>query len=144
MSALDVSIQAQVMNLLQDLQERARPRRYLFIAHDLSVVEHISDRVAVMYLGKIVEIGRRARSSTSGRSTPTRGRCCRRCRCPIPISSGRSASCSPAIVPSPLTPPTGCPFHTRCPIAQLPICSTQSPELKQSEEGHWVACHLRG
>ena len=113
-SALDVSIQAQVLNLLTDLRTRLG-LTYLFVAHDLSVVKHISDRVAVMYLGKIVEIGPPDAALRARRATRTPGRSCRRSRCPDPVAERkRKRVILKGDVPSPVNPPPGCRFHTRC------------------------------
>ena len=139
-SALDVSIQAQIVNLLEDLQSRLG-LTYLFIAHDLSVVRHLSDRVAVMYLGKIVEITDRLRLYEGPKHPYTRALLS---AVPIPdpaLEARREHTVLRGEVPSPLNPPSGCVFHPRCPIA-VDRCSAEVPQLREIGAGHRAACHL--
>jgi oligopeptide transport system ATP-binding protein len=139
-SALDVSIQAQIINLIEDLQEKF-DLTYLFIAHDLSVVRHISTRIAVMYLGEIVEIADRLTLYHKPMHPYTRALLS---AVPIPnpkLEKQREHILLKGEIPSPLSPPTGCHFHPRCPEA-LPICSQKEPMIRELDDGHFASCNL--
>ncbi len=140
-SALDVSVQAQIINLLQDLQQQ-HGLAYLFIAHDLAVVEHISRRVMVMYLGRVVELAdapglirtpKHPYTQALISAVPT-----------VDFKTKRQRIVLLGDVPSPIQPPPGCPFHPRCPLADAGRCRSAAPALRELAPGHWTACHLAG
>jgi oligopeptide/dipeptide ABC transporter ATP-binding protein len=140
-SALDLSIQAQIINLMMDLQDDLG-LSYLFIAHDLKVVEHVSHRIAVMYLGRIVELMPRERLATHTLHPYTKA--LQSAVPEIDPHKRRKRSLLHGDLPSPLSPPSGCAFHPRCPIAQRGTCDVLRPELRELAPGHFVACHLAG
>ncbi len=138
-SALDVSIQAQIVNLLMDLQDELG-LSYLFVAHDLKVVEHVSHRIAVMYLGRIVEVLPKAALAAGARHPYTLA-----LQSAVPELDPKKRKKRTLLhgdVPSPLSPPAGCTFHPRCPIAELGRCDREAPVLRPVGDGHLVACHL--
>jgi oligopeptide/dipeptide ABC transporter ATP-binding protein len=135
---LDVSVQAQIVNLLMDLQQQ-RGLTYLFIAHDLAVVEHISHRVMVMYLGRAVEIAEAKKLVRAPKHPYTQA-----LLSAVPVvdpDSKRKRIMLPGDVPSPIAPPPGCTFHPRCPVKEA-RCEQDIPQLREVEPGHWVSCHL--
>ncbi len=137
-SALDVSIQAQVINLLEDLRDQFN-LTYLFIAHDLSVVRHISNRVAVMYLGNLVELAEGNELFDNPTHPYTRALLD---AVPIPdpqAEAERAHSVIKGEIPSPINPPSGCVFHPRCPLA-VDQCKTDTPKFRETAGGHWIAC----
>jgi len=140
-SALDVSIQAQIVNMLRELQD-GLGLTYLFIAHDLAMVKHISHRMGVMYLGQLVEMGSSAEVNQNPLHPYTRG-----LMNAVPVAdpdraAGKRDEAMEGEIPSPVNPPSGCRFHTRCPYCVKGRCPDEAPGLKESAPGHWVACHL--
>ena len=139
-SALDVSIQAQILNLLAELQQR-HGLTYLFISHDLSVISQISNRVAVMYVGRLMEMASRE-VLAAGRLHPYT----EALLAAVPRPTPERTFNPPALKgepPSPVNVPSGCPFHPRCPEAQFPLCQETVPPFRETAPDHWVACHFR-
>jgi oligopeptide/dipeptide ABC transporter ATP-binding protein len=139
-SALDVSIRAQIMNLLREIQKKTN-NTFLLIAHDLAVVKHMSNRIGVMYLGKLVELAESVELCT--RPVHPYTQALLSAALPSHPDIKRDLIILPGDVPSPLNPPPGCRFHTRC-FKPLPICSREIPDLKEISSGHLVACHNIG
>lgn len=140
-SALDLSIQAQIINLLQELKSEFS-LSFLFIAHDLSVIRHMSDRIAIMYLGRIVETGEREAVFNGFLHPYTEGLLSAVPR--IMPEQRKKRIILQGDLPSPIDPPSGCPFHTRCPYAEKPLCMEVTPPLEEKDNGHFAACHLSG
>ena len=141
-SALDVSIQSQVVNMLEDMQQELG-LTYLFIAHDLSVVRHISNRIGVMYLGSLVELAESYELNKHPLHPYTKTLLS---AVPVPdpeVSRKRQRIVLEGDIPSPMNPPKGCRFHTRCPYA-TDKCKEAAPQFKEHAPGHWAACHLLG
>ena len=138
-SALDVSIQAQILNLLEDMKQ-SMDLSMLFISHDLAVVKNVSDRVAVMYLGRICEIADSRQLYAAPKHPYTRA-LMSAIPSPDPENPAGKPALAPGEFPSPLDPPSGCRFRTRCPLA-VAECATQTPPLRELSPGQWVACHL--
>jgi oligopeptide/dipeptide ABC transporter ATP-binding protein len=139
-SALDVSIQAQILNLLEELQQR-HGLTYLFISHDLSVISRISDRIAVMYLGRLVELAPREIFDTERLHPYTEA-----LLAAVPLPDPARPFKPPELKgdpPSPINIPSGCPFHPRCPEARFPVCREVFPEYRETAVEHWVSCHFR-
>ncbi|MBE0699151.1 MAG: ABC transporter ATP-binding protein, partial [Anaerolineaceae bacterium] len=140
-SSLDVSIQAQIINLLQNLQKKYN-LTFLFIAHDLAMVRHISDRVAIMHLGKIVEVAPKDAIYDTPLHPYTQA-LLSSIPIPDPVAERKRQRCVlEGDLPSPISPPTGCRFHTRCSLAQAGHCDQTEPLLREIQPGHWAACHL--
>jgi len=138
-SALDVSVQAQIINLLKELQQTSG-LAFLFISHDVAVVAHMSHRIMVMYLGKVVELAEAKELVDAPRHPYTQALISA-----VPVTdpnTKRKRIVLAGDIPSPITPPTGCPFHTRCPVAQFPRCRVEVPCLREVARGHWAACHF--
>lgn len=138
-SALDVSVQAQIINLLKDMQT-ARGISYLFVAHDIAVVEHVSNRIMVMYLGKIVELAEAKQLVRNPKHPYTQALISA-----VPVldpATQRKRIVLPGEPPSPINPPGGCPFHPRCPVADSTQCREKVPELRKLDDGRLVACHF--
>jgi len=138
-SALDVSVQAQIVNLFRDLQQ-SHHLSYLFITHDLAVVEHISQRVMVMYLGKVVELAE-AKQLVRSPAHPYTEALLSAVPMVDPLLK-KSRIILSGDIPSPIHPPSGCPFHPRCPMAQFPRCNAEPPAVREVRPGHWAACHF--
>ena len=139
-SALDVSVQAQILNLMKDLQRRLG-LTYLFISHNLAVVDHVSDHIGVMYLGKLVELGHSEQIFESAAHPYTQALMA---AVPVPNQHDRRTTPMPeGEIPNPADPPPGCRFHTRCPYADK-ICAEDEPRLREIRNGHQAACHFAG